>query len=88
MTAQAKGTSLGPLLDPWIGPHGGIPRFDQVKTSAFKPALLKGMDLARVEIESIAKQKAAPNFENTILAFEDSSRPLGRAGNFYGVQIL
>ena len=85
MTAQAKGTSLGPLLDPWIGPHGGIPRFDQVKTSAFKPALLKGMDLARVEIESIAKQKAAPNFENTILAFEDSSRPLGRAGNFYGV---
>jgi len=29
--AGAQATSLGPLLDPWTGPHGGVPRFDQVK---------------------------------------------------------
>ncbi|MEQ1755342.1 MAG: M3 family metallopeptidase [Micropepsaceae bacterium] len=85
MNAEAKTASMGPLLDAWVGPHGGLPRFDKVKTSDFKPALMKGMELARVEIDSIAKQKSVPNFENTIVAFEDSGRPLGRAGNFYGV---
>ena len=85
MTASAKATTLGPLLDPWSGPHGGTPRFDKVKTSQFKPALLKGMELTRVEVKAIASQKASPTFENTSLAYEDSGRPLGRAGNFYGV---
>lgn len=85
MTADAKTQSLGPLLDPWVGPHGGIPRFDKVKTSDFKPALQKGMALAKKDIDVITSQKAAPNFENTIAAYEDSGRALGRAGNFFGV---
>lgn len=85
MNAEAKSASMGPLLDPWVGPHGGLPRFDKVKVSDFKPALMKGMELARTEIDLIANQKTAPTFENTIVAFEDSGRPLGRAGNFYGV---
>ncbi len=85
MTASAKATSLGPLLDPWTGPNGGIPRFDKVKTADFKPALMKGMDLARAEFRAITDQKSAATFENTILPFEDSARPLSRAGNFFGV---
>ena len=85
MTADAKTAALGPLLDPWTGPHGGIPRFDKVTTAGFKPALTKGMALARKDIEVITKQAAPPNFKNTIAAYEDSGRPLGRAGNFFGV---
>lgn len=84
MNVEAKAASLGPLLDPWVGPHSGIPRFDKVKTSEFKPAILKGMDLARADVNAITSQKSAPTFENTIVAYEDSGRPLGRASNFFG----
>lgn len=84
MNVEAKTASLGPLLDPWVGPYSGIPRFDKVKISEFKPAILKGMDLARADVNAITSQKSAPTFENTIVAYEDSGRPLGRASNFFG----
>jgi len=74
-----------PLLDTWAGPHGGFARFDQVKVDAFKPALMKGMDLNRVEIAHIAGNKAAPTFENTLAAMEDAGRPFGRAGSIFNI---
>lgn len=85
MNAEAKTAALGPMLDPWVGPYGGIPRFDKLRKADFKPALMKGMDLARAEIDALTKSKAAPSFENTILAYEDGGRELGRVGNFFGV---
>ncbi|MFN0252901.1 MAG: hypothetical protein ACKV2T_38865, partial [Kofleriaceae bacterium] len=42
-----------PLLAPYTGAHGGGPAFDKIKTADFKPALLKGMELARAEIAAI-----------------------------------
>ena len=85
MNAEAKTASMGPLLDPWTGPHSGIPRFDLVRKQDFKPALLKGMDLARAEITRITSQRSMGTFENTIEPFEDMGRPLGRAGNIFNV---
>lgn len=85
MDADAKTTSMGPLLDPWTGPHGGLPRFDKVRKEDFKPALMKGMDLARAEIQRITAQRSMGTFANTIEAFEDMGRPLGRASNFFYV---
>jgi peptidyl-dipeptidase Dcp len=78
----AKGEAVTfkePLLAPWSGPHGGVPPFDRVKPADFKPALLKGMDGKRAELAAIASSKDAPTFDNTILAIEDSGRPLNRA---------
>ncbi len=83
--ALATAKPMGPLLDPWTGPHGGIPRFDKVTVADFKPALAKSMDLLRTEIKAITSSKAAPTFENTVVTFEDSGRPFGRATNFFGV---
>ncbi|MFN9356244.1 MAG: twin-arginine translocation signal domain-containing protein [Alphaproteobacteria bacterium] len=40
MNAEAKTPSMGPLLDPWVGPHSGLPRFDRVRKQDFKPALM------------------------------------------------
>src|ERR1041385_4244937 len=73
-----------PLLAPWTGPYGGVPPFDKVKVKDFKPALMKGMDLSRADIKAITDNKDAPTFENTIVAFEDSGRPYGRAGSVFG----
>src|SRR5262245_39423550 len=48
-----------PLLAPWTGPYGGVPPFEKVKVADFKPALLKGMDMSRADIKTIAENKEA-----------------------------
>jgi peptidyl-dipeptidase Dcp len=84
-TALAETTSLGPMLDPWTGEHDGYPLFQQLKIEEFKPALLKGMDLKRAQIKTIVEQTTAPNFENTILAFEDAGRPFSRTNRLFDI---
>jgi peptidyl-dipeptidase Dcp len=83
--AAANVKPMGPMLDPWGGPHGGIPLFNKVKIADFKPALAKSMDLLRAEIKAITESKTAPTFENTIVAFEDTGRPFNRVQNFFGI---
>src|SRR5450432_3874483 len=84
MKAAAKDVS-DPLLDAWLGPHGGTPRFDLITVDAFKPAMLKGMDLKRTEIASIVGNSAAPDFANTYAAYADSGRPFGRAFQIFNI---
>jgi peptidyl-dipeptidase Dcp len=79
----ADTVTLGPLLDPWVGPHDGLARFDLVKAVDLKPALLKGMDLKRAEIKALTAQSDKPNFENSIALFEASGGPLSRAKSFF-----
>ncbi|MDR3612250.1 MAG: M3 family metallopeptidase [Candidatus Obscuribacterales bacterium] len=81
----AETVSLGPMLAPWTGAHDGLPRFDLLKISDFKPALLQGMDLKRVEIKSLTDQTAPANFDNTIAALEDAGRPYGRTNRFFNI---
>ena len=89
MTPDALGAGAkqetDPLLDAWTGPHGGFPRFDRVDAAAFKPALMKAMDLNRAEIAAIAGNTSAPTFQNTLAAFEDSGRAYKRARMIYQV---
>ncbi len=73
------------LLAPWSGPHGGVPPFDKVNVADFTPAIEQGIELALKEVEAIANNKAAPTFENTIVALERSGMPLTRATQLYGV---
>jgi peptidyl-dipeptidase Dcp len=68
-----------PLLAAWTGPHGGVPRFDRMAVDAFKPAIQRGMEMNRLEIAAIAGDGTAPTFDNTLVALEDSGRPLKRA---------
>lgn len=82
---KQKEPALGPLLDVWTGPNGGVPPFDKVKTTDFKPALKKGMDLLRAEIRAITTDNAPPTFDNTVVPFEDSGRHFGRVQSFFGV---
>src|SRR5262249_48156275 len=83
--APAPAAPMGPLLTKWGGPYGGIPPFGVVKATDIKPGLLRGMDLLRAEIRQIAGDKAAPTFENTLVRFEDSGRPLGQAATFFDI---
>ena len=80
----AEGAS-DPMLDVWTGAHGGFPPFDKITADLIKPALMKGMDLNRAEIEAIAANPEAPNFENTLAAMENAGRAMDRASTIYNI---
>jgi peptidyl-dipeptidase Dcp len=73
------------LLEKWEGPYGGVPAFDTMDLTLLQPAIEKGMALHLDEIEKIATNPEAPNFENTIAAMERAGKPLDRAFNYYGI---
>src|SRR5690606_6794141 len=74
-----------PLLAPWEGPHGGLPPFNQVRVSDFQPAIQAAMAENQAEIEQIASNANAPDFENTIAALERSGQALQRVLAIYYV---
>jgi peptidyl-dipeptidase Dcp len=76
---------LNPLVAKWEGPFGGVPAFDRVEVTLFKPALEEAMTEQLTEIDAIAKDQAPPTFENTIVAMERAGRTLNRVGSVYGV---
>src|SRR2546428_12315502 len=85
MLAAAPLKAENPLLEKWTGPYGGVPPFDKVKVSDFKPALETAMAENLKEIDAIAKNPAKPDFENTIAAFERAGKPFERASAIYRV---
>jgi len=83
--SRPQDTAPNALLAKWEGPYGGVPPFDRVKVSLFKPALEAAMAENLAEVERIAKTSTAPNFENTIAAMEQAGRTLDRVTTIYGV---
>ena len=62
------------------------PPFDKIKDSDYQPAFEQGMKEQIAEVDQIAGNKAAPTFENTIVALEKSGRMLDRVSQaFFGV---
>ena len=70
-------TSSNPLLQPWTAPHG-LPPFDALQPEHFEPALREAMQQHRDELDAIAAQAEAPDFDNTIARFDAAGRLLGR----------
>jgi len=82
---NAVGPDTNPLLEPWGGPHGGVPPFDRIKFSDFKPALEAGMKENLEEVDRIANNASSPDFSNTIEALERSGRTLSRVSTIFYV---
>ena len=81
----AEAQTANPLLQKWVGPYGGLPPWDKVKVADFKPALEAAMAEHLGEIDKIAKQTAAPTFENTIAQLERSGDTLNRVQTMFSV---
>jgi peptidyl-dipeptidase Dcp len=82
-TVSAAAVADNPLMAEWTGPYGGIPPFDKVKISDFKPALEAAMKENLAEIDTIANNPEPPTFENTIVAMERSGKMLDRVATIY-----
>ncbi|MGH8853105.1 MAG: M3 family metallopeptidase, partial [Telluria sp.] len=82
--ALAHTASAAPALDaanPFAQPSSlplYYPAFDKIKNEHFLPAYAAGMDEQLREIDGIANSKAAPTFDNTIVAMERSGQMLSR----------
>ena len=77
--------NVNPLLPEWTGQYGGVPPFDKIEVSYFKPALEAAMTDNLNEIEKITSNPAAPTFENTIAEMERSGKILDRVRTVYGI---
>jgi len=73
------------LLQPWMGPYGGVPPWDKVTPAKLTEAIKEGIALQREEIQAIANNPEAPTFANTSVAMQMAGEPLGRAIALYGV---
>lgn len=71
MAATAFGKN--PFFETSKNPHGAF-QFDQLKNEHFMPAVEEAIKRHNAEIDAIVKNPAAPTFENTIEALENSGR--------------
>lgn len=76
-----------PLINPPVLPNNALP-LKQVKTRHFLPAIEYGLDRLKAEIAAIKDNKDAPNFANTIKAFEFAGSDLDRATTVFGLMTL
>lgn len=67
--APAMGQKNNPLAQEWKTPFH-TPPFQEIKNEHYKPAMRAAMKEHLAAVEKIAKQKAEPTFENTIVAME------------------
>ncbi|MRW90375.1 dipeptidyl carboxypeptidase II [Duganella sp. FT80W] len=85
--AHAEPASLLPASNPFAKPSTlpfNYPAFDKIKNEDYAPAFDEGMRQQAVEIEAIANNKAAPTFDNTIVAMEKSGQLLSRVSSVFG----
>lgn len=75
--------SDNPLLETWSG-RFGLPPFERIDASHFAPALESAMREHRAEVDAIARNPAAPTFENTLAALDASGRRFARIAAAFG----
>jgi peptidyl-dipeptidase Dcp len=81
----ADAAASNPLLSHWSAPHG-LPPFGALAPAHFAPALEQAMREQRAELTAIANDPAAPNFANTVVAFDRAGHLLDQlASVFYAL---
>ena len=64
----------------------GVPPFDIIEVSHYKPAMMKGMEEQKKEIEAIVSNQEPATFENTIVALDQSGSLLSKVMYAFGGQ--
>ncbi len=75
--SDKKSNENNPFMMDYANEYG-IPPFDKITYADYEPAVEAGIAEQNAEIDSIIKNTAEPNFENTILALDNSGRTLSK----------
>jgi peptidyl-dipeptidase Dcp len=82
---RASGARENPLLER-SSLQFQAPPFDKIRDSDYQPAIERGMREQLAQMDRIADQRAAPTFDNTIVAMERTGALLTRAAKiFFGL---
>ncbi len=82
---EKSADAVNPFFTEYATPFG-VPPFDEIKLEHYKPAFLKGMEEQAKEIDAIVNARSMPDFENTIVALDQSGQLLRRVSAvFYGL---
>lgn len=73
------------LLQPFKGPYGGVPAFEDMQLADLMPAMEAAMAEHLAEIDAIANNPESPSFANTIVAYEKAGDTIGRVYTYYGI---
>ncbi len=79
MTAMAESN---PFLEPYTAKYE-IPPFEQIKTSDFIPAIKAGIEQQEQNLANILRNRATPDFDNTIVPLENLSPILERVTSVF-----
>ncbi|MBI1933627.1 MAG: M3 family metallopeptidase [Ignavibacteriales bacterium] len=71
-----------PLLSEWQTPFE-TPPFDKIKNEHYLPAYKEALKIHEEEIQKIINNSEAPNFENTIVALDNSGELLKRVNKVF-----
>ena len=72
--------------NPFLSDYGTpfeTPAFDKIKNEHYLPAFEEGMKQQKLEIDVIIKNRAVPDFNNTILAYDKSGELLNKVGGIF-----
>lgn len=79
ITAMAESN---PFLEPYTSKYE-IPPFEQIKTSDFIPAIKAGIEQQEQNLSNILRNRATPDFDNTIVPLENLSPILERVTSVF-----
>lgn len=80
---SSKQTSMNPFLNEYATPYG-VPPFDQIKNTDYVPAFKAGIQQQLDEINAIVNSKKKPDFENVIVALDQSGDILRKVRAVFG----
>lgn len=81
-TGMAQNVNL--FLQEKYGTPYEIAPFEKISIDNYREAFLKGMEEQKQEINAIVRNRAMPDFENTIVALDRSGELLTKVGNTFG----
>lgn len=75
--ASVPAERVNPFLEPYNTPYN-IPPFEKIRYADYMPALEQGIKEYKADIDAIVRNRATPDFDNTVLAMEQAGRLLNR----------
>lgn len=82
MSSQAQPAPGAVFADKFNTVHSTAP-FSKISNADYEPAIDRGIEKAKAEIDAIANKPDAPTFENTVVALDRAGQDLNRVLNIF-----